>query len=274
MALVPPGYLNAVVALGHQLHDLPVRFIATGFLYGYPREIDPSDGQRWYTTFLVTNRHVVEGVDSLLARFDRQADGETQVVPLPLEHPDGSKLWTTHPGGADIAIVPISVNTLRDENIRFEVFQGDNNAISKQQAAEQGIGEASGVFVLGFPLGLAGEERNYAIVRQGIIARAQDWLNGTSDHFLIDSSVFPGNSGGPVLTKPETVSIKNTQSFMRCVLIGMVSSYIPYLEEGVSNQTGQVRMRFEENSGLAVVIPVDQIDETIVHRLTYDSSEQ
>ena len=272
MALIPPAYLNAVVALGHRLGRAPVRFTATGFLYGYPGELDTEDARRWYRVFLVTNRHVVEGVDSLIARFDRQAGGEPQVVPLPLENPDGSKLWSTHPGGADIAIVPISASALRDENIRFEVFQGDEHTISRQQAAEHGISEASGVFVLVFPLGLAGEERNYAIVRQGIIARAQDWLHGTSDYFLIDSSVFPGNSGGPVLTKPETVHINETQSFMRCCLIGMVSSYIPYREDAVSTQTGSVRMTFEENSGLAVVVSVDQIEETVAYRLGADGS--
>ena len=84
--------------------------------------------------------------------------------------------------------------------------------------------------VMGFlfwdPLGLAGKERNYVIVRQGIIARVQHWLKGHARTFMIDASIFPGNSGGPVFLKPEIVSIEGTKSNNRCVLIGMVSSYL------------------------------------------------
>ena len=42
---------------------------------------------------------------------------------------------------------------------------------------------------MGFPLGVAGEERNYTIVRQGGIARIRDWLGGNSRTILIDGTV-------------------------------------------------------------------------------------
>ena len=113
------------------------------------------------------------------------------------------------------------------------------------------------------PLGEAGDERNYAIVRQGVIARARDWIRGNASTFLIDASVFPGNSGGPVLLKPEPVSVPGTKPNNRCGLIGMVSAYIPYREIAVSTQTDRPRMIFEENSGLGVVVPHDLIHETV-----------
>ena len=43
----------------------------------------------------------------------------------------------------------------------------------------------------------------------------------------------------------------------------MVSSYLPYREVAVSQQTGRPRMIFEENSGLGVVVPFNVIEETI-----------
>ena len=85
---------------------------------------------------------------------------------------------------------------------------------------------------------------------------------------LIDSFIFPGNSGGPVVTKPEQIRITNTQSIMSSLLIGMVSSYIPYEEVAISEQTGKRRMVFQENSGLAVVVPIDVIQETVDHALS------
>ena len=43
----------------------------------------------------------------------------------------------------------------------------------------------------------------------------------------------------------------------------MVSSYLPYREIAVSTQTERPRMIFEENSGLSIVVPHDQIQETV-----------
>ena len=172
-------------------------------------------------------------------------------------------VWTLHPEGFDIAVTQVSTRILKNEGIDFVALKGDENTVSRDEARDHQIGEGDGIFVLGFPLGLARIDRNYTIVRHGIIARIQDWLQGHAGEFLIDSSIFPGNSGGPVFTKPEHIHITGTRSFAQCSLIGMVSSYVPYQESAVSTQTGKVRMTFEENSGLGVVIPVDQICETI-----------
>ncbi len=43
----------------------------------------------------------------------------------------------------------------------------------------------------------------------------------------------------------------------------MVKAYVPYHDVAVSRQTEKPRVIFEENSGLAEVIPVDFIRETI-----------
>ena len=157
----------------------------------------------------------------------------------------------------------IDAEKLHADGIEFNFFTDNLHTVPLEQARDLQISEGDGVFVLGFPLGLAGEERNYGIVRQGIIARVQDWLRGDSKEFLIDASIFPGNSGGPVLTKPETTAIQGTKFNNQCRLIGMVSSYLAHREIAVSEQTGRRRMIFEENSGLGVVVPVDQIQETI-----------
>ena len=274
MALIPPEYLNTVVALGNQSENDSIQYTATGFLYGHPIGVDPSDGRQWYRTFLVTNRHVVEGANELVSRFNRPVEMPSKTYQIPLLASDGTRKWTVHPGGADIAVVPVSTRILNNQGIEFEVFQGDQHALSREKARNVGISEGDGVFILGFPLGEAGKERNYAIVRQGIIARIQDWLQGEVNHFLIDASVYPGNSGGPVVTKPESTHITNTTSHMRSSLIGMVSSYLPYQEIAISQQTGRPRMIFEENSGLGRVVPHDQIQETVnIANARLDSSK-
>jgi hypothetical protein len=74
---------------------------------------------------------------------------------------------------------------------------------------------------------------------------------------LIDALVFPGNSGGPVITRPELTSIEGTKRQNNAYLLGVVRAYVPYQDVAISQQTGRPRIAFEENSGLAEVIPMD-----------------
>ena len=264
MALIPPDFLNTVVALGAAAQDGTIQYAATGFLYGDPTGVIDENGAKRYRVFLVTNRHVFQDAikrsDTLHARFNKLMGTGSNIYPVRLK--DAS--WTVHPDpNADVAVLSLNAQTLERDGIEYVWFPGDTHTFTLEQARTVGISEGDGVFVLGFPLGEAGDERNYTIVRHGIIARAQHWLRGDSRTFLIDASIFPGNSGGPVLLKPEATFIEGTKSNKRCGLIGMVSSYLPYREVAVSSQTGRPRMIFEENSGLGIVVPHDVIKENI-----------
>ena len=263
MALIPPSYLDAVVALGKAGSDGKTVFTASGFLYGHPRDVDPKDGRTLYTFFLVTNQHVVQEEDELIVQINQREGQPPASFRLRLRSADGSVQWTAHPSGADVAVVIVDASILSEHCPELCPFLGDKNVIGCEEASGVGIGEGDAVFILGFPLGLAGQERNYAIARHGILARVQDWLRGDSSTFLIDASIFPGNSGGPVITKPDALTITGTRSFKESRLIGIVAGFLPYRDVAVSKQTGKERVTFEENSGLAVVVPADAIRETV-----------
>lgn len=262
MALIPSTYLNAIVAIGEIVNG-DFQCSATGFLYGYPGEINEF-GQQLYYVFLVTNRHVVTQNRALATRYNLYNGSASKPHPL-------LPTWTLHPSGEDVAVTQIDPSFILSEGIEYNFFISGTHTLNRQQAKAEGISEGNGVFVLGFPLQLAGRERNYVIVRQGIIARIQDWFRAQEQTFLIDASVFPGNSGGPVLTKPEVTSFPGASPYMQCSLIGMVSSYIPYEEVAISVQTGKPRMTFQENSGLGRAVPVDAIQDTIEHVLRASS---
>ena len=268
MALIPPTFLNSVVALGSPSNDGTMQYTATGFLYGYPSDEPDANKTPLYSIYLVTNRHVFQKAfdrgTNLQARFNKPAGSGTSVYPIPLKTSDGSASWSVHPDpNVDVAALGVKPGKLKQDGIEFSWFPSDTHTFTFEQAKACEVSEGDGIFVLGFPLGEAGNERNYTIVRQGVIARAQDWLRGVAQTFLIDALIFPGNSGGPVLLKPEMASIQGTKSNDRCGLIGMVSGYIPYQEIAVSTQTERPRMIFEENSGLGIVVPHDQIQETV-----------
>lgn len=259
MALIPPSALDCVVAIGQTDPKNGFTANATGFLYG--RAFIPGAASKTeeasYRIFLVTNRHVFNDMTEVVLRFNQQPGGTSETFDLNLFKADGSQLWHAHPdAGVDIAVIPINANLLKEHKIQFHAFMSDHHVLGLKDAQTAGTSEGDGIFVLGFPLGDAGIDRNHVIVRHGVIARVRDYLAGTSKTILIDSTVFPGNSGGPVLTRPEVSAIGGTKSQPRSMLLGVVSAYVPYRDIAISTQTKRPRVIFEENTGLSHVEPI------------------
>ena len=162
----------------------------------------------------------------------------------------------------DVAVSSLSSTLAEVPGLELKFLEG-NKRVTITGQSEGLVSEGDGVFVLGFPMGMAGEERNAPIVRQGCIARIRDWQNGKSNTVLVDAFVFPGNSGGPVVVKPDAFAIGELKPNTSALLLGMVSSYVPYRDVAVSEQTGNVRVIFEENSGLVNIVPADTIHQTV-----------
>lgn len=264
MALIPPFMMDCVVAIGFPDSQNNVVFVGTGFLFGrLLPNTEPSAGDR-YQVFLVTNRHVVAGQHVAYLRFNPKAPSPAHLFSADLLEPNGDPIWFGHPDPeVDIAVLMVEGNQLRDAKIQFNFFCGDKHVMTHPEALRDGLSEGDGVFVLGFPMGNVGVERNYVVVRQGAIARIRDSLMGAVKDFLIDATVFPGNSGGPVITRPEIASITGTTSINRAVLIGVVAAYLPYNDVAISQQTRRPRIIFEENSGLTSVVPIDRVVEVV-----------
>lgn len=241
--------------------DAGNRWVASGFFYG--KSIKTENQQLW-RTYLVTNRHVLEKLTHVLIRLNPKAGNPAKEFNVPLTDLAGQRVIFNHPDSkVDVAVVPINLNAPELQNLEINYFVEDTHTLTRNQAKQQGLAEGDLVYVLGFPLELVGGARNYVVVRQGNIARIRDALDGVSDDFLIDAAVYPGNSGGPVVTKPEIVAITGTNAISTSYLIGIVRAYIPYTDVAVSPQTGRTRITFEENSGLASVVLVDKVNEAV-----------
>jgi S1-C subfamily serine protease len=263
MALVPPFYFDCVVAIGQQLPDGNKNWIGTGFLYG--KFIEQREGsQKSYKTYLVSNKHVFQDQNLVLLRFNPSDDQPAKDYPTRLVNNDGMQLWTGHSNPeVDIAVIGINTKHLQAEGMKFHFFRSDEMVFTKAKLQEIETTEGDYVYVLGFPMGLVALDRQHVILRSGAIARIRDLFEGRSTDFIVDALVFPGNSGGPVVLKPEMVSIQGTRSNLEAGLIGVIKSYIPYQDIAVSQQTGRPRIIFEDNSGLSLVEPTDYIIETI-----------
>lgn len=267
MALIPPFFMDCVVAIGADDNKGKRKWIASGFLYGtYAAKNE--NNQKSYWVYLVTNRHVFEGLSKVYLRFNPQADEPAREYDIDLSDKNGNLLWSAHPNNdIDIAVIPINFNLLKEHAMQVNYFHNDDHSANVDKMNAIGITEGDFAYVLGFPMGLIGDKRNTVIVRSGSIARIRDALAKSNNTFLVDAFIFPGNSGGPVVTKPDAMSIQGTKAQTAAYLIGIVRAFVSYQDVAISQQTHRPRVVFEENSGLAEVHPMDLVDETIrLHR--------
>ena len=238
MALIPPFYSNCVVAVGYtdgSSGSKKVYWGASGFLYGKLTQDNQDPDELKYRAYLVTNKHVLNDRDLIYVRVNPTATGLAWGFEVRLsDETTGRQLWLGHEiDDVDVAVLPINYQRLQNQGMEVNLFQSDRHALNVEGLKAAGMAEGDFVFVLGFPMGLVGEERNTVIVRSGIIARIRETLARPAYRYMVDTVVFPGNSGGPVITKPETVAIRGTRTQHSASLIGIVSSYVPYREIAV-----------------------------------------
>ena len=264
MALIPPFFLDTIVAIGIGDDPSTRSWIGTGFLYGlFAEELE--DSKKTYNIFLISNKHVLKGNKNVWLKFNSAIDETSEDYKIGLVARNGRSLWIGHPDPAiDMGALFINAKALKDENRRFSYFKSDEHISDSTQMKSKGVTEGDGIYILGFPMGMVESSRQYAICRSGCIARIRDNLDGISKEFLVDAFVFPGNSGGPVVLQPSAIAIEGTKAINKADLIGIVQSYVPYKDIAMSRQTGKPRIMFEENSGLASVISAEYINETAV----------
>lgn len=268
MALLPPFFLDCVVSIGVQTADTTLWF-GTGFIVGRALTdknglpIIDKDGQKTYHTFLVTNKHVLQNNSAILLRFNTLQGALIKDYLVQLES-NGDPIWVGHNSAeVDVAAFNINPDVLKSDSAIFSFFRLDEHAMSVAELKKNGASEGDAVFVLGFPMGIVSTQSSHTISRSGSIARIRDLLNNRASLFLIDATIFPGNSGSPVIIRPEIIAIEGTTPITHAALIGIVKGYIPYKDVAISQQTGNTRIIFEENSGLTLVETTDSIKETV-----------
>lgn len=113
------------------------------------------------------------------------------------------------------------------------------------------------VFLYGYPtsLGLKDSPQfDYSkpLLRKGIIANIYQSI-GT---IILDCPVYYGNSGGPV------VEVSQEGERIEHKIIGVVSEFVPFLEQWVNTKSGVVNNEVS-NSGYSVAVGMDKVFELI-----------
>lgn len=265
MPIIPNSFINSVVAIGVEQQCngyLEKLWIGTGFLVCMqePNNIQAS------TIYLITNKHVLNGKNTVYVRFNSISGAFVKDYEIQLIDGLGRKTYTEHPD-AEIDIIAIQLNPQRliNDSSIWGAINIETESLDVYMMKMQGIDEGWLVYALGFPMNLVSEFKT-PICRIGCISRVTDVFLQPDrvKYFLVDAQVFPGNSGGPIISKPENISSVGGVNYMPARLLGVLSAYIPYKDALVSQQTHEIKMVQTENSGLTIVYPVDRIKEVVL----------
>ncbi|MEL7533414.1 MAG: serine protease, partial [Bacteroidota bacterium] len=199
--------------------------IGSGFLYTHASQ-----------TYLITADHVIRGQQQVKYSITSRTGPtyQTHESPiLPLER-------LIRQPQRDIAIWNITSNILPGSKAFLE-----GETLNKQAMEAANINIGSDIAFLGFP----GILKNKTL-RTGTIAEIQDFFEGNSSQFVLDASVSPGFSGGPVLAQDND----------RFKLIGMVTDSLYLSKQAIGRW---VELTIQEFPRLTTAVSFDAISQII-----------
>lgn len=182
--------MHATVQVEQPLGD-GTRTVGTGFLISDPTP----DGRP--RTVLITANHVLQGMPGGTARIGyrlQNPDGSWSYAPQPVPIRDaaGHELWTRHPSRDVAALTITAPPEFAKAAIPADYLASDDTFTRyKVEAGDE-------MMALGFPRGLSANQAGFPILRSGRVASYPVAPAKIFPTFLLDFSVFPGNSGGPV----------------------------------------------------------------------------
>lgn len=196
--------IHATVQLEQPLGD-GTRTVGTGFLINAPTP----DGKP--RTVLITAGHVFDRMPSADARIGYRTanpDGSWTYSPQTLKIRDakGGELWTRHPS-RDVAAISI---TAPPEFAKAAIplnWLADDDTFTRNA-----VSAGDEMMALGFPRGLSANQAGFPILRSGRVASYPVAPAKIFPTFLLDFSVFPGNSGGPVFITGQSYRRKTSQT--------------------------------------------------------------
>ena len=199
---------------------------ASGFFYEEmsPKESGGQDPQ-WYIIdkhWLITNRHVVlpkidekEYIpDEFTFHIRRIKDSiEWEAITLTKEELR-SKLKLHSNSNIDVALIDITdyiksycENESKEGTLSSLMLSGSISNLKLPENSKLTIDVTTDVIVASYPKGFYDEYNKFPIIKSGIIASAWGFRFKGDPIFQIDAQLFPGSSGGLVISKPTNIAM-------------------------------------------------------------------
>lgn len=167
--------------------------------------------------WLVTNKHVVFGdknklVDELTFCLRKVVGKEIAWIPITINKQEIMTAMKMHQDdNVDVVVLDVS------EYLKKELINNSNGIIFPSILSNYNLPEnqpmeievTSDIIVASYPVGFYDEKNKFPIVKSGIVASAWgSYFNGLP-YFQIDAQLFPGSSGGLVISKPTNLATFN-----------------------------------------------------------------
>ena len=207
--------------------------------------------------WLVTNRHVVlhkvNDIEYLAEKFTfnlrKSVNGKIDWHPITLTRNELQSSLLVHSNEfVDVAVIDVtkyieSILNTEDElrkQIDIPAALSQNNLPEKQPIV---VEVTSDVIVASYPKGFYDRFNKFPIIKSGIIASGWNLRFNGKPMFQIDSQLFPGSSGGLVISKPTNVIINNgeilySRGGKQYVLLGVYSGEYSW-DEFVEIESGK-----------------------------------
>lgn len=148
-----------------------------------------------FRTVLITARHVLEGIrgdTTILNLRRRTASGWDRVRYITKIRDAGQPLWVG-PSDVDVAAMYITL----PQGVQIPIIS-TNLLADDEMLSEFEVNPGEELTCLGYPFGAESNAAGFAILRSGRIASYPLLPTESTQKFLFDFPIFPGNSGGPV----------------------------------------------------------------------------
>ncbi len=163
---------------------------------------------RGTNTFIVTNRHLVDGVRSGGLVFTQKRNGQPVLGErFQLNIEDFPAAWFMHPNPeVDLAIIPMRPLEAAANEQGIELYYHPiDSRLALNDTTSHALDAFEDVLFVGYPSGVWDQVNLMPILRRGTTATPLALDFEGRKEFLIDAAVYPGSSGSPVfIYQPET----------------------------------------------------------------------
>jgi hypothetical protein len=216
--------------------------------------------------FLVSNKHVLLGYESIALTFTAASQGNPQHgTKRRFFINELQKYVKQHPSDAiDIAVIDctgVFVANLGQIYYKFVSYEMLSDFTDPELTVAQNV------YFVGYPDNVFDVVNNLPLIRSGLIASHPSLDYNGTPVFIIDAQVFPGSSGSPVYIDLTYENFKNGNIMLgeskKLKLLGIVSATMLHNNKLVAVQTPAINICSQEVLGLGIVYKATAIKELI-----------
>lgn len=250
---IPASLADCTVFISEQYDSMggKLRFGATAFFVSVPDEAYPS-GQR---VCLVTAKHVGERLNGkkFTIRHNTMSGGSIPV------HVQADVTWWFHPEDDAVDVALLSLSSPPHDDLKVTVIPS-SMFVSEDDFVAGRIGLGSDVSIVGLFKLMAGDTKNFPIVRVGNIAmlptdKVVTERYGPADLHLIDAMSINGLSGSPVFVTQQSGADYTFH------LLGLIHGHynMPAITREPSDSRTSLTEKILANIGISMVVPARKI---------------